>query len=359
MSTVNPPDDWSDLEEEVQASQTVDELKAKNIRLARQLHETKHKQADYLSTLWSAVTDSINGQVIRPVKAPPVRKAGTGKPEVAIALLSDLQTGKITPTYNSKICAERVARYADKIIELTRIQEKDHPVRKCVVAGLGDMVEGVDIFPGQQWLIDSTLYTQLLDTTPVIVVDFIRRLLTYFDEVVLEAVDGNHGRIGRKGQYGPMDNADRMVYRIVQMMLRDEPRFSMNMTDPEGERNWYRIMELGNYRALLFHGDQIKPTMGFPYYGLGKKIQGWGSGGLGPGVEFTDAFLGHWHQAASIPLNHLDVYVNGSTESSNTFAQEYLAAQSLPKQWLLFCNPEKGRITATYKVDLSGEGEVL
>ncbi|PRH79353.1 hypothetical protein C6N75_09720 [Streptomyces solincola] len=215
---------------------------------------------------------------------------------------------------------------------------------------LGDMVEGVDIFPGQQWLIDSTLYDQLFNTTPALLVDFVRYLLGHFETVTVYAVDGNHGRIGRRGQFGPMDNADRMLYRIVSMLLRDEPRFELKMTDPQGERNWYQVMELGAYSALLIHGDQIRGHSGFPWYGLGKKVNGWGSGGIPE--PFKDVFMGHYHQLGRIPLNHRSVWCNGSTESTNTFASETLAAQSEPSQWLLFVDPDAGRVTASYGVDL-------
>ena len=44
--------------------------------------------------------------------------------------------------------------------------------------------------------------------------------------------------------------------------------------------------------------------------------------------------------------------MNGSTESTNTYASENLAAQSEPAQWLLFVDPVKGRVTASYGVDL-------
>jgi hypothetical protein len=46
------------------------------------------------------------------------------------------------------------------------------------------------------------------------------------------------------------------------------------------------------------------------------------------------------------------VWANGSTESTNTFAAETLAAQSDPSQWLLFVDPREGRVTASYGVDL-------
>jgi hypothetical protein len=337
---------------ELQARYT--QLKRDQSNTLRQLYETKHKHQDYIDAMNEAITECIGRQNIAPVKPPPKAKAtwAQGKPEVALALLSDMQTGKRTPTYNSEICAERVALYAEKIIKIAQVQEQDHPVRICRVAALGDLVEGCDIFPGQSWLIDSTLYTQLLDTTPVIIVDFVRKLLSYFDQVELEFVDGNHGRIGRKGQFGPMDNADRMVARIVKLMLRNEPRAMVTLTDPEGERNWYRITRIGNYSALMIHGDQIRGHSGFPWYGLGKKVQGWGSGGLGEDSGFLDVLMGHYHQLGAIPLNHRTVWANGSTESSNTFAQENLAAQSEPAQWLLFIDPRAGQVTASYGVRL-------
>ncbi|MGW2207150.1 hypothetical protein [Streptomyces sp. NPDC001774] len=324
--------------------------------LARQLYDTKHKQVDYLATVWEATTEAIGRLQIQPVPEPelwsPAAQIDRSE-EFCVALLSDLQTGKITPDYNSGVARDRVMRYARKIVHLAEIQRLHHPVRHCIVPMLGDMVEGVDIFPGQQWMIDSTLYDQLFNTTPALLADFMRFLLAHFETVTVHAVDGNHGRIGRRGQYGPMDNADRMLYRILAMLLRDEPRFELKMTDPDGERNWYQVMELGNYSAMLIHGDQIRGHSGFPWYGLGKKVNGWGSGGIPE--RFGDVFMGHYHQLGRIPLNQRSVWCNGSTESTNTFAAETLAAQSEPSQWLLFVDPDAGRVTASYGVDLRGD----
>lgn len=81
---------------------------------------------------------------------------------------------------------------------------------------------------------------------------------------------------------------------------------------------------------------------------LGKKVNGWGSGGVPE--RFGDVFMGHWHQLGRIPLNQRAVWCNGSTESTNTFAAETLAAQSEPSQWLLFVDPDAGRVTASYGV---------
>jgi hypothetical protein len=345
--------EWDDLENDASLADQLARVKSHRDRLARELFEVKHKRTDYLSTVWEATQGALEGVHIKPVKAPVLRRPkGDGPEEVAVALMSDLQTGKITPDYNTEVCRERVMRYAERIVKITNVQRADHPVNQCVVPMLGDMVEGVDIFPGQQWLIDSTLYRQVFDSTPTIVVDFLRYLLANFESVRVEAVQGNHGRIGRKGMFGPEDNSDRMVYRVVKLMMRDEPRIEFNMADPSGERAWYKILRIGQYSALLIHGDQIRGSMGYPWYGLGKKVHSWGSGGLGEDSWFNDVMLGHWHQLARIPLNHRTVWQNGSTESANTFASEMLAAQSAPSQWLLFVRPDTGNVTASYGVDL-------
>lgn len=344
---------FEDLEGDATLADQLTATRRERDNLARQLYEVKHKRADYLSTVQETVQSTLEGITLRPVKSL-VRgvKVGGRQEEVAVALLSDLQTGKITPDYNTEVCRERVMRYAEKIVSITNVQRADHPVRECVVPMLGDMVEGVDIFPGQQWLIDSTLYRQVFDSTPTIVADFLRYLLAHFDTVRVEAVQGNHGRIGRKGMFGPEDNADRMVYRVIQLLLRGEDRLTFNMADPLGERAWYKIAEIGNYKALLIHGDQIRGAMGYPFYGLGKKVHSWASGGLGSDSDFTDIMLAHYHQLAMIPLNHRFAWANGSTESTNTFASEMLAAQSKPSQWLLFVNPDAGHVTASYGVKL-------
>ncbi len=144
-----------------------------------------------------------------------------------------------------------------------------------------------------------------------------------------------------------------MVYRIAQLMLREERRCTFTMADPEGERAWYQIMDVGEYRAMLIHGDQIRGSMGFPWYGLGKKVHSWASGGLPGNDGFDDLFMGHYHQMAAVPLNHRTVWANGSTESTNTYAAENLAAQSTPGQWVLTVDPAAGEVVSAHPVRLA------
>src|SRR5690606_3245952 len=119
------------------------------------------------------------------------------------------------------VCEQRIELLCDKTERLVNIQRSDHPVRKLRVWMLGDIIEGELIFPGQPHLIDSSLYRQVTVDGPRICANYLRRMLALFEEVEVVCVIGNHGRLGGRASrdYNPETNADRMLYRILQMMF--------------------------------------------------------------------------------------------------------------------------------------------
>ena len=323
------------------------ELREANRRLLVKLDKANASKEELVDAVYRAARDAAAGLVMSPVR-PPQGDKRKGKPEVAVAMLSDWQLGKKTPSYTSEVCEQRVQRYAAKVQTLADIQRSDHPVRELRVWLLGDLVEGELIFPGQAHRIDASLYRQVVVDGPRILGDFLRSMLAAFDRVHVTAVIGNHGAIGGpvRRESHPETNADMMLARIVSDTVTD-PRLTWTLSDPVGERGWYAIDHIGNYSCLLFHGDQVRGGFGgFPWYGFGKKVLGWRQ----TMEPFTDAACGHWHQSAAFPLNEVIVRVNGSTESDNTYALENLASAGRPSQWLYFVNPDRGRVTAEYRV---------
>src|SRR5665213_1665658 len=248
-------------------------------RLTADLAKAKRNEAEYVAAVYRAAKDAMAGLSI-PAVPRPAKRRHSKREEVAFPLVSDLQLAKVTPDYNSSVAAERMRLYAQKIISLTETQRSDHPVRRAVVCVLGDAIEGESIFPGQQWLIDAGLYRQIMVDGPAIFLDFFRTLLTAFESIEVVWIIGNHGRIGRRGDFDPESNGDRMLGKLVQMLMANEPRIKFTVPDGKGERNWYAIARAGNYSALCIHGDQIRGHSGFPWYGLGKKVNGWASGCL-------------------------------------------------------------------------------
>lgn len=335
------------IADELAAAETIAGLRSSLGRTLRELDRARATRAELVDAVYRAASDAARALTIPPVASPP-KDRRRGRPEVAVVHLSDWQLGKRTPTYGSDIAEARIGLLAEKVIRLTAIQRADHPVRECRVWLLGDLIEGELIFPGQAHRLDASLYRQVTVDGPRILGDFLRRMLATFDRVHVTAVIGNHGAIGGpyRREMHPESNGDTMLYRITEQVVRDA-RLTWSIADPEGERGWYALDDIGAYRALLFHGDQIRGGFaGMPWYGFYKKVLGWRQV-IG---DFTDAACGHWHQAASLPLNEVVVRVNGSTESDNTYALENLAAAGRPCQWLTYVDPERGRVTSEYRV---------
>lgn len=331
-----------------------EEFKKTNRKLLQDLEKAKHKKADLVNAVYEAVKNNLHLIDIPKVKAPK-KDTRKSKEEIAIALLSDIQLAKVTPDYNSDIAEQRVLYYADKICDIARIQRKAHPVKKIAVFALGDIVEGELIFPGQEHLIDSSLYRQVTIDGPRIMIGFLNKLLSEFEEVQCHFVIGNHGALGGKSRrsYNPETNADRMLYKIVEMSFQHEKRISFSIPEGEGERNWYEVANLGDrLKFMLFHGDQVRGFGGFPWYGFGKKILGWKALASAKMMkDFNYACCGHYHTPNTQYINDVRLWVNGSTESYNTFAQEQLASMGRPCQYLLFGKAGSG-VTSEYLINL-------
>ena len=323
------------------------ELRAANNRLLRELAKSKATKDELVAAVYEAASAAASA-INLPASPPPVRDARRGGEEVAVAVLSDWQLGKRTPSYDSAVCAARIEKYAEKVIRLTDIQRKDHPVRHLRVHILGDIVEGEMIFPGQAHLVDSSLYEQVVENGPTILAGFLRKMLAHFDTVAVVAVIGNHGRIGHKGDFNPQTNADRMLYRITQRILEGEARLTWDIPSIPNERAWYAISRIGSYSTLLIHGDQFRGTAGIPWYGIAKKAGGWAMGAIPE--SFNDVDFGHFHQPTRVTLNNVTARCSGSPESHNDFAAEQLAAVGTPSQSLRFVHPERGIVSAEYVV---------
>ena len=262
------------------------------------------------------------------------------KGEVALAHATDWQLGKKTAGYNIKQCDRRMHQFVDKIFELTAIQRTHHPVREAVLVFGGDMVEGITIFPGQAWEIEAQLFEQLFEV--VRIEEFIvRSLAGFFDKVHVICEYGNHGRLGRKGELPANDNIDAISYRIAQDRTKDLKNVTWQLSS-----DWYQIAEIGNYRALIVHGDEI--AGGGASAGILRKCNAWATGVL---PEFKDVYMGHFHTPMTLTMaNGGRVFVSGSPESESVYAAEVIAAKGYPSQRLHFIDPEKGRVTAEYTV---------
>jgi hypothetical protein len=335
---------FDDLPEGIESSDVV-ELRRALMRTQKKLMETKQKVNDLVEATHNAAYDAmlVSGR-IENVAEPKLAKTNK-KAEVALWHLTDWQGAKRTTSYNSEVMRKRVMEFCDKAAAITDIQRADHPVNDVTIMFGGDMVEGLFNFPSQAFEIDSTLFEQYV-TVSRLCVDVVRFALSRYKNVTVISEWGNHGRIGSKRDNVPRsDNFDRMCYELARQLLAVEKRLTWQECPEDIQR-----VEIGNYRALLIHGDEVGRN-GFASPGaIVQHANKWRSGSYP--WEFRDLYIGHYHTHAEWAMANGQgaVYQTGSTESDNRYAGVMLAASATPSQRLHFIDPVKGRVTASYKI---------
>lgn len=328
-----------DLAAEQQLTEMRQALKRAQISAAR----NKARTDELVAAVYQAARDAALASGSAKPAVLKTRDRRKTKAEVALIHATDWQLGKRTADYSIETCGNRIDQLAAKAIALTEIQRADHPVRDCHLMLGGDMVEGITIFPGQAWEVEAHLFEQLFETSRIIE-RLVRTLLEHFENVHVTCEYGNHGRIGRKGENPAGDNIDRMAYRVAADRLQCEKRLSWTESG-----DWHQHVTIGNYRALLVHGDEIKSFGGnTPAFGILRKCNAWATGVVAP---FDDVYMGHFHTPMALTMsNGGRIFVTGSPESENVYAAEFVAAKGRPSQRLHFVDPERARVTAEYVV---------
>jgi hypothetical protein len=321
------------------------ELRAALRRTQAQLAKAKAKRDELAEVTVEACAEAVLSRGPLAKVKPPARDRRRKDAEHALLHMTDWQGAKVTTTYNSQVMRERVMRYVDKVERITGVQRADHPVNDCTVMLGGDMIEGLFNFPTQPYEIDATLFGQFVEVSTLLV-DVVRRLEGTFANVTVVAEWGNHGRLGSKRSAVPRsDNADRMTYELARRVLADDERVTWEDCPEDVQR-----VQIGNYRAILLHGDEIGRNGYASPMTIVNHVSKWQSGSLG--WDFADAYVGHYHthNEWALPNGRGSVYQTGSTESDNRYAGIHMAASAIPSQRLHFVDPQAGRVTAAYKV---------
>ena len=328
----------------------IEDLRRSLTRTQQQLTKAKAKVDDLVVATIEASRDATLALgAFKPTARPKLHKSHK-RSEVALWDTGDWQYSKVTPSYNSDVADRRVRQFVDKCLQFTEIQRQDHPVNDCVVIFGGDMVEGLFNFPTQPFEIDSTLFEQYVRVSRLCV-EVVKTALANYEHVTVVPEWGNHGRIGSKRDaVVRSDNVDRMCFELARQLLENEPRLTWQPCPEDVQR-----LEIGNYRALVMHGDEFGRTGFVAPASFVQHVNRWRSGAYrvdGDPWAFSDVYTHHNHTFGELPLANGEgaVFWNGSTESDNRYANIGMASTALPAQRLHFVDPEKGRVTSQYKI---------
>ena len=342
-----PQEQESDLATLIRMSQEIADLREANRNLQRKMLKSKDKNEQLVEAVYLGIKDAIAAYGKPAATRPPAPTKAKGKGQAVLWHMTDWQGSKVTTSYNSEVMEERVMRFCKKAAKITGMHREAYPVKHCVVAFGGDMVEGLFNFATQPFEIDSTIFTQFV-TVSRLIEKVVKYALSLYDTVEVVAEWGNHGRIGSIRSAVPRsDNIDRMCYEFARQLLRAEHRLTWTDCPEDIQR-----IEIGNYRALLIHGDEVgrggfaSPTT------IVKFANQWKSGAYP--WDFRDVYVGHYHTHNNWSMANGEgaVFQTGSTESDNRYARDFLAASAIPSQRLHFIDPDEGRVTAEYKIYL-------
>lgn len=332
--------DSDDLLGEMQRENREAELVKALQSTQRQLAKAKAKTADLVAAVFEAAKSAALSYPPTPTVAMPQHSRPGHHWDVLHA--TDLQLGKHTASYNSDVADQRAMLTVEKALWITDLQRKAIDIPSCALLLGGDMVEGVGIFPGQAYETDSTLFAQLFRVASVID-RMVRTLLENFDHVEVWEEYGNHGRIGKPGEYPAGDNIDRIAYALAMERVGSHDRLVWHPS-----QSWYNHGKIGNYSFLLVHGDENRRIGAGSANSIQNQIKAYAAGAVEP---FIDAYVGHWHRHDSLSLpSGGTVYLTGSPESGNEYARQHLGATGLPSQRLNIVDADAGRVVSEHRL---------
>lgn len=292
------------------------------------------------------------------VQKPPAKKKLTAKAKKALAAkppgtlwfeFSDLQLGTLITKeelgglneHNWSIWEEKLAHWKNQVIEKITFYKNLYNLDRVVISCLGDMVEGQDIFKGQQWQLDRHVVDQAIFGADDTAKAFGEILLAHTDlHFDIFEVFGNHGRVGSKGETQHSCSMDKVYQRMIQLRLKGLKDIA-NYTYHENEV-WFYFVEVYGWNHLLLHGDQgmsgiwsSRPNLS----GLEKGI-----------VKYNQMFqqqvhflhCGHFHANANWSFNLSQILVNGSFIGTNDFSTTKMIASGPPVQLMYLFTPKVG-----------------
>jgi len=334
-------------------------------REERERRERQHRDRLFKELLQQrSMTDSIVDAILGALPRIPERKierlpvphlaAEEGQEQVGLLMFSDLHIGAAVDheetggfgEYNYPVFRRRLDALRDAVRSITLRERHFGPVNKLVVASLGDVIEGDDIFPSQSQQIDMDLTEQFISAVNDIA-RFLVELLDTYETIFVPCVTGNHGRIGRKGQRKRHINWDYLVGHMLQAKLE---AYSDRITI-EVPKSPFTVVDILGFKFLLRHGDGIKSWMGLPYYGISRSVGRWTAIQASTGDRFDYMLMGHFHQVATLPFTASEVLVNGSFPGTTEFSVEVLESLAKPAQVFAFVHPRYG-LAARYPVML-------
>jgi len=274
------------------------------------------------------------------------------KYEVAMLDISDVHLGKmIDPRDTAGICyydnnvfekqCKLLIEAVGEIIDIQRGGGID--VRNLYINMLGDIVDGELIYGGHQNEIHSGTFDQIYLLGEYFLKYVLLPLSAHFESINIIAVNGNHGRVGRRKEgYDKKLNFDNVIVRMWESRLKHlNTRYTFNISDSP-----YLIYTLLGKTHLISH-KSCGGTSRLPMGGMERYLSNMGT----LNRQIIDYLhLAHIHRDMKFNFNFSEIITNGSWIGPTEFSVGELGVGDYAFQ--RFYGLNHNHITWTYPIYL-------
>jgi len=274
------------------------------------------------------------------------------KPTASIILLaSDLHIGERTCVpglhdYNSFVASHRLDQLPAKLDEFKR-DLSGLDVDELLIAFLGDVVDGVQIYPTQSHEQEITDASAQAERFAEITAPFIESAARIFKSVRVVGIVGNHGRKGRFR--AETDSDDRQAYSCLKNELTHK-----RITFALGGDLLHRIERVKGKKILFHHGHDIKGSGS--WQSIEKKVSAWHDQRIfGPKLgAFDICCIGHFHRLGHIEIlsGSAAIFLNGTLVTGDMFAPRVMGQGSTCAWWAIAVSDAKQNAITSRRIAL-------
>ena len=189
-------------------------------------------------------------------KKKPTSKKKLKKGKTFVICISDLQVGKRGSEEMIDRWVEGVNKITNRIKQLRKTGE---PINQLFIAGLGDIVEGCDLYNSAQFETEYD-YREQQKIARRMIFTALEQWIPLFDKTLLCFIGGNHGshRKNNKVFTNWGDNRDIMLGEELAEILAQAPAYKDKVSCVFPKNEIALTLDINGVITTLTHGDNIK-----------------------------------------------------------------------------------------------------
>ena len=232
-----------------------------------------------------------------------------------IIVISDIQFGALTSAHGKITDPFAYTRnYFDKLKKKVMEKFNDHLPEKLIVALAGDLVDGENIYIGQNVI---PVHRQAMEVTDILY-DFIAYVHSMIEDVTIVSVKGNHGNLSK--YYMKESNWDNVVAEMLKSRIDiHKMHNSHQKVNVITTTDQYVQFKAGKWNLVMHHGNMVKGvfTRGTSAFNSRPIEQHMESMKLGKFKDMDAFIIGHWHRFHFGELLGMQYVVNGTCYESD------------------------------------------